>query len=155
MLAVMAGSFLDVNLPKPGGPSQERFGQMPEAEINHGLVIKARRQKAVQFLRNREEIQFQRWPGVLMSDFIALIDRLSADPYVGTAIDVHQAVGTFSIHAEKSTWPVILKAAAENANPRRIKRRSDRISRKGWHCLLVKTECDFPIRVDDLGFSRR
>ena len=126
---------------------------MPEAGINHGLVIKARRQKAVQFLRNGEEIQFQRWPGVLMSDFIAFIDRLSADPHVRATIDVHQAVGTFSIHAEKSTWPVILKAAAENANARRIQGRPNGIPSKARYRLIVKAEGDFSVGIDDLGFS--
>ena len=155
MLAVITGSLLYVNLTQPGGPSQKRFSQMPEAGINHGLVIKAWGQKAVQFVRDRQEIRLQRWPSVLVPDFIPVLDRLSADPHVGTAIDVHQAVGTFSIHAKESTRPVILKAATENANPSRIQGRSDGIARKGWHCLLVKTECDFPVRVDDLGFYGR
>ena len=70
-------------------------------------------------------------PGVLGPDLSPFRRRLGADPHIWAAVDVHQAIGAFTVYAKKAARPVVLETATENANSRRIKGRSNRIAGKG------------------------
>ena len=151
MVIAAFGRCLRIQAAQPGDATQQFFGQRPRpTRTNERLVVEADGQQKIEFLDQRQRVETERRPGVLGTDAHARTDRLGTRAHARGAVHVHQAVGAVAGPAQQPARPVILEAAAENALPRGVQRRSDGIARLGADAAAVARERQPPVVIDDV-----
>jgi hypothetical protein len=118
------------------------------------LVVEADRQEAVEVVEGAEDVAVQRRPGVLVDDDLAVAGGLGAGANVGPAVDMHEAVGTVAGDAEEAARPVVLEAAAEDADAGRVQRRGDALAGTGGDGAVAEGERQRPGGVGHARPSR-
>ena len=101
----------------------DRLSQVPQdlGPVKR-LVVETDRHQAVEPVQQRENVPVQRGPGVLVRDPGPGADRLHAGADVGYAVDVDETVWTAARYAQQAPATVVLEAAAEGPDSRRVER---------------------------------
>ena len=119
VLVVASGRVVHVELAQAGkAPNPRRDHAPQESRADEHLVVEAHRQKLVQPVENREQVEFQRRPCILVTHRRPFAQRFHAGADAGHAVHVHQAVGATAGHANQAAGAVVLEAASEGANAR-------------------------------------
>src|SRR5579859_6700943 len=108
--------------------------------MRHGFVVPAHGHKPVEALDTGQPVAVERRIRVLMPYPHARAHRSNAGADIGSAVHIHQAVGTFAGEAEQAARPMVLEAASEDAAACSIKRRRHGVAGPGFHGLAIKFE---------------
>src|SRR5439155_16284014 len=95
--------------------------QRPERSgADERLVVEADREQPLDPSDRGESVVLEARPRILMTDLHPIPHRRYARSHIGSAVDVHQAVGTAPRAAEKPARTMVLEAAGEDPDAGRI-----------------------------------
>ena len=137
-----------VDAAEPGEVPQDLLVQRPRAaRVDHRPVVEAdRRERPADLVGEREHVEIEVPPHVLLVDLCARARRLDADADVRNPVHGHHAIRAVAGAAEQAARAVVLERARERAQAGRVERGAERVALVALDPLLAEAEDDGAMR---------